>query len=244
MFQYFFFMFEDECMNELGTIMVYVSYNQWPNDPSDKNGFGRLENKSWIFFESSGVSTTVDCEPLSKWNHQRHHRRGTWGLSVIPADYPPSRSLKWLKSFDFALLMHGRKLQRGRCSGIRVWVKTWRVCQKEHWELMGTWLKTNNHPTAIALFPDSLWPEAGVYIPASMNHGKVVYKKQERSRGAIMVGSGWQRFFGRIMYVWEMKLVAHRYLHLFDIYSRCKLYICTIMVLYHSLSSPLGYPDM
>jgi hypothetical protein len=46
MFQYFFFMFEDECMNELGTIMVYVSYNQWPNDPSDKNGFGRLENKS------------------------------------------------------------------------------------------------------------------------------------------------------------------------------------------------------
>ena len=53
---------------------------------------------------------------------------------------------------------------------------------------MGTWLKTNNHPTAIALFPDSLWPEAGVYIPASMNHGKVVYKKQERSRGAIMVG--------------------------------------------------------
>lgn len=29
--------------------------------------------------------------------------------------------------------------------------------------------------------------EAGVYLPAHMNHGKVVYKKQEKSRGRV----GW-----------------------------------------------------
>ena len=52
-------MFEDECMNELGTIMVYVSYNQWPNDPSDKNVFGRLENKK------KSLSLQVSAPPLT-----------------------------------------------------------------------------------------------------------------------------------------------------------------------------------
>ena len=28
-----------------------------------------------------------------------------------------------------------------------------------------------------------LIPKAGVYMPDSLNHGKVVYKKQEKSRG-------------------------------------------------------------
>ena len=29
----------------------------------------------------------------------------------------------------------------------------------------------------------SLATEAGIYMPDSLNHGKVVYKKQEKSRG-------------------------------------------------------------
>ena len=41
--------------------------------------------------------------------------------------------------------------------------------------------KTNVPSVFCWMFEKS--PKAGAYIPSSMNHGKVVYKKQKRSRG-------------------------------------------------------------
>ena len=54
-------------------------------------------------------------------------------------------------------------------------------------------------------------PEAGVYIPASMNHGKVVYKKQERSRGHGVLELVDRDFMKGSC------LVTPRYLHLFTL---------------------------